>query len=111
VDLSLPGLFLAQTVENPTYATTLALLHKYQPDVILLCDSERASRAAAVSCLVKAAFGGARFVAVARGNFDDTRGRAMVRGASRFGPRPRLAATWRSPAVYPPATIFHTQAG
>ena len=75
LDLSLPGLFLSQSVEQAAYPNAMALLQQFAPHAIICCGSS----ATGVADLAKTFHSSARIVCMARSQFDDTRGRSAVR--------------------------------
>jgi hypothetical protein len=78
LDLSAPGLFLSQSVEQASYTNTLALLRDaHTPSVIILCG--QAASSTGIARLAATFFQGAKLVSLKRSIFDDTRGRSVVR--------------------------------
>ena len=81
LDLSLPSLFLSQSVEQAAYPNAMALLQQFAPHAIICCGSS----ATGVAHLAKTFHSSARIVCMARSQFDDTRGRSAVRLIARAG--------------------------
>ena len=77
LNLEAPVLALSQSVEFASFTNALTLLQQHAPDVILTCASAVAS--SQLLPLLTKLFGSARFVALPRSSFDDTRGRSTVR--------------------------------
>ena len=77
LNLEAPVLALSQSAESASFTNTLTLLQQHAPDVILTCAS--AAISSQLLPLLTKLFGSARFVALPRSCFDDTRGRSTVR--------------------------------
>jgi hypothetical protein len=80
LDLSAPGLFLSQSVEQASYTNTLALLRDaHAPSVIIVCGQAASSTGIARLAATFFQPQGAKLVSLQRSIFDDTRGRSVVR--------------------------------
>jgi len=93
LDLAAPGLYLSQSADSAGFANTLTLLRQHAPDVVITCGSSESSR---LTQLAKTFGSTARFVALPRGSFDDTRGRSTVRVIAQPADKDALARAGKS---------------